>query len=88
MSSNQSAYVHKICISEGGQLISNISEIMDLLKTKSLLLMVIIEKVFDSVDHQILINALKTFGFEKKLVQWIKILLKHQESCMESLMEE
>ena len=25
---------------------------------------------------------LKTFGFEKHLVRWIKILLKNQESCI------
>ena len=63
-------------------MISDILEITDLLKIKCLLLTVDIEKAFDSVDHQFLINVLKTFGFEKNLVRWIKILLKNQESCI------
>ena len=63
-------------------MISDILEITDLLKIKCLLLTVDIEKAFDSVDHQFLINVLKTFGFEKNLVRWIKILVKNQESCI------
>ena len=39
----------------------------DPLKIKGLQLTVDIEKAFDSVDHQFLINVLKTFGFEKNL---------------------
>ena len=54
----------------------------DPLKIKGLQLTVDIEKAFDSVDHQFLINVLKTFGFEKNLVRWTKILLKNQESCI------
>ena len=69
-------------ISEGGPLISDILVITILLKIKGLLLTVDIEKAFDSVDHQFLNNELKTFGFEKNLVRWIKILLKNQESCI------
>ena len=38
--------------------------------------MVHVEKAFDSAGHQLLINVLKTFGFQKNLVRWIKILLK------------
>ena len=69
ISSNQTAYVGKKIISKGGRLISDILEITDLLKIKSLLLTVDTEKAFDSVDHQFLINVLKTFGFEKNLVR-------------------
>ena len=47
-----------------------------------MLLTVDIEKAFNYVDHQFLINVLKTFGFEKYLVRWIKIPLKNQESCI------
>ena len=39
-------------ISIGGRLISDILEILELLKIKGLLLMVDIEKTFDAVDHQ------------------------------------
>ena len=80
--SNQTANVDKRFISEGGRLIPGILEITDLIKIKGLLLTIDIEKGFDSVDHQFLINVLKTFGFEKNLVRWIKLLLKNQESCI------
>ena len=63
-------------------MISDILEIMDLLKIEGLLLTVDIEKVFDSVGYQFLINVLKALGFEKKLVRLIKILLKSHESCI------
>ena len=39
-------------ISIGGRLISDILEILELLKIKGLLLMVDIEKTFDAVDYQ------------------------------------
>ena len=77
-SSNQFSYVDKRFISLGGRLISEILEITDLLRIKGLLWTVDIEKAFDSVDHQFLINVLKAFGFEKNLVRWIK----NQESCI------
>ena len=57
-------------------MISNILEITSLLKIKGLMLTVNIGKVFDSVDLQFLLNVLETFGFEKNLVNWMKILLK------------
>ena len=79
ISSNQTAYLDKRFISKGGRLISDILEITDLLKIKSLLVTVDIEKAFYSVDHQFLINVLKSSGFEKNVVRWIKILLK---SCI------
>ena len=63
-------------------MISEILEISDLLKIKGLLLTIDIEKAFDSVDHRVLINVLKTFGFEKNLIRWIRMLLKNEESCL------
>ena len=56
-----------------------ILEITDLLKIKDSLLTVDIENAFDSVDHQFLVNVLKTFRFEKNLVRWVKILIKNQD---------
>ena len=44
------------------------------------MLTVDIEKAFDSVDHQFLINVLKNFEFEKNSVKLIKKLLKNQKS--------
>ena len=66
-------------ISKGGRLIYDILEITDLLKIKGSLLTIDIENVFDSVDHQFLVNVLKTFRFEKNLVRWMKILIKNQD---------
>ena len=57
-------------IGNRGRLISDILEISDLLKIKGLLLTVEIEKTFDSVDHQLLINVQKKFGFEKNLPRY------------------
>ena len=54
-------------ISKRGWLIVDILEIIDSLKFKGLLLTVDIEKAFNAVDHQFLVNVLKSFGFEKKL---------------------
>ena len=55
-------------ISKGGRLISGILEITDLLKIKGLLLTVDIVKAFDSVDYHVLIDLLKTFGFESCII--------------------
>ena len=63
-------------------MISDILEITDLSKIKGLLLTVDIEKALNYAHHQLLINVLKTFEFEKNLVRWIKIILKNQESCI------
>ena len=41
-----------------------------------------IEKTFDSLDHIFLISVLKKFGFGKKFITWIEILLKDQQSCV------
>ena len=41
-----------------------------------------IEKAFDSLDHSILISVMKKFGFGKKFITWIEILLKDQQSCV------
>ena len=41
-----------------------------------------IEKAFDSLDHDFLIIALQKFSFGKNFVNWIKILLRNQESCV------
>ena len=63
-------------------MISDIVEILGLLKMKAFLLKVDIEKDFDSVAHQFLTNMLETFGFVESLARWMKILLTNQESCI------
>ena len=41
-----------------------------------------IEKAFGSINHCFLIKVLEKCGFEKDLIQWIKILLQNHESCI------
>ena len=73
---NQSAYV------DGRWLISDLLEINNALKLHELLITIDIQKVFDSVDHAFLISTLERYGFGNRIVRWVKILLKNQESCI------
>ena len=83
ISDNQTVYVNSRFISEGGRLISDISEISDMLSLKGLLLTTVdIQKAFDSVNHQFLILVSKKFGFGNTFIKWIQTLLKNQESCV------
>ena len=41
-----------------------------------------IEKAFDSLDHIFLTSVFKKFGFGKKIITWIEILLKDQQLCV------
>ena len=41
-----------------------------------------LEKAFDSLDHDFLLCALKKFGFGDSFINWIKILLNDQQSCV------
>ena len=74
ISSNQTAYVEKRCISESGRLISDIMEICDKENIPGYLVTEL-EKVFNSLDHDFLLCASKNFGFGDSFINWIKILL-------------
>ena len=41
-----------------------------------------IEKTFDSVNHLFLIVMLEKIGFGTEFIEWTKILLNNQESCV------
>ena len=41
-----------------------------------------VEKAFDSMDHVFLLEVLKAFGFGENFINWIKIILTNQESCV------
>ena len=82
ISENQIAYLNNRFISEGGRLISDIIEITDLLQIEGILLMVDIEKAFDSVIHLFLVSALEKYGFKNDFIRWTILLLKNQESCI------
>ena len=82
VSENQTAYVNHRFISEGGRLIDDLLELTDIYNKKGFLLTIDIEKAFDSVNHIFIIKVLESFGFGYSFIQWIKILIKEQESCI------
>ena len=63
----------------GRRLIADILQITDVLKLNGILIIIDIQKTFDSVNHQFLTLALKRYGFGKTFVKWIKTL---QGSCI------
>ena len=65
ISTNQNAYVTNRFISEGGRLISDILEIIDVLNMEGYLLTKDIEKAFDSVDHYFLLPILEKLVLRK-----------------------
>ena len=81
ISSNQTAYVKNWYISESGRLISDVIEMCDILDIPGYLDAMDIEKAFDSLNHDFLLNALKKFGFGENFIHWIKALLNSQQSC-------
>ena len=46
------------------------------------MVMMDVEKAFDSMDHGFLIDVLKVFGFGENFINWIQIILTNQESCV------
>ena len=78
----QTAYVQNRCIGEAGRLISDILDISYKLSIDGYLVTVNIEKAFNSLDHEFLLVILKKFGFSNYFIDWIKMLLANQESCV------
>ena len=66
ISSNQTADVTNIFISEGGRFVSDNLKVRNTLNIDGFLVTVDIEKAFDSVNHSLLILVLKIFGFLKE----------------------
>ena len=82
ISPNHNAYMKNRCISEGGRLISDLLEMSEVLNKESFLVKTDIEKAFDSVNHHFLIAILEKIGFGTEFIQWMKVLLNNQESCV------
>ena len=57
-------------------------EVCDTEKLSGYLMIIDFEKAFDSMNHAFLIAALKKYGFGDNFIDWIKILLNNQESCV------
>ena len=61
---------------------SDILSVTNNLKIKSYLVTMDIEKAFDSLDHSFLITVFKKIWFVENFIDWIKILLYKEESCV------
>ena len=79
---DQTAYVYDRFIGQSVRLISDILEITKIMNIEGYILTMDIEKAFDSVDHLFLFATLEKFGFDSYFVDWIKVLLNKQESCV------
>ena len=79
---DQTAYVNGRFIGESSRLISDIIETTHTLNMDGYLLTLDIQKAFDSVDHDFLLLSLEMFGFGENFINWIKIILNGQESCV------
>ena len=80
--SEQTAYVKNRFIGEGGRLISDILEVTDTLNLNGYMVTIDFEKAFDSLNHDFIMQVLVKFGFPEYFLDWIKILLCDQESCV------
>ena len=54
----------------------------EVLNKEGFLVTLDIEKAFDSVNHHFLISILQQIGFGTEFIEWIKVLLNNQESCV------
>ena len=82
ISPGQTAYIDQRFIGESGRLIADILETTNLENIEGYLLAINFEKAFDSLNHNLLIAVLEKYGFGHDFVDWIKILLKNQKSCV------
>ena len=77
--SQQTAHVAQRCINESRRLTS---DLLSVTKKNEGKMTNDIEKAFDSLDHTFLISALEKFGFGETFIDWKKIFLNKQESCV------
>ena len=61
---------------------SDLLEMSQVLIKEDFLVTVDIEKAFESVDHLFLVAILEKLSFGIEFIEWIKILLNNQESCV------
>ena len=80
--SDQTAYVAGRFIGESSRLTSDILEITQSLNMEGWMVTMDIQKAFDSVDHNFLLNTLENAGFGVAFINWVKILILNQESCV------
>lgn len=68
ISSNQTSYIKNRCISENDRLISDVTELFDILDITRYLVTMDIEKTFDSLDNDFLLSTFKKCGFDENFV--------------------
>ena len=78
----QTAYIEGRFIGESGRLIADIIDTTNVENIEGYLLAIDFEKAFDSLNHNLLIAVLEKFGFGLDFINWIKILINDQESCV------
>ena len=54
----------------------------EVLNKEGFLVTIDIEKAFDSFNHHFLIGILEKIGFGIEFIEWIKVLLNNQQSCV------
>ena len=69
---NQTAYVEGRFIEEATRLISDILEVTKECNIPGYMVMMDVEKAFDSMDHGFLIEVLKIFEFGENFINWKK----------------
>ena len=69
-------------MSKSGRLISDIIEVCKKQNIGGYLVKMDIEKAFDSLDDDFLVNVLNKFSFGSNFISWIKLLLNSQQSCV------
>ena len=79
---DQTAYVKNRFLGESVRLISDVLDMTKTLNIEGFLMTVDIQKAFDSVDHKFLIACLRGMNFNEDFIDWIKVILNQQESCV------
>ena len=78
----QSAYVPGRHITDTFISVSDLLYYVDQNNLDGYLVSVDMEKAFDSVDHTFIVSTLRKYGFGPNFIQWIKVLLNKQVSCV------
>ena len=71
ISSQKTAYVKNRHIGESGRTIYDVIEIAKIKQLDGFLVVMDIEKAFDSLDHDFLILTLEKHGFGKNFISWV-----------------
>ena len=82
ISPGQTAHIDGRFIGKSGRLIADILETTNLENIKSYLLAIDSEKAIDSLNHKFLIAVLEKYAFGHDFIDWIKMLLENQKSCI------